>query len=251
MPWRNVFDQNLALTVLFVPNSLESGSRERVHATLFLSCPLHSFHHISSQRCCFIRARKVDVRPPGKEYSNSHCARPVHLIITMIKWIRTSRLPTKNSQSFISISELLLHQTLQISPFKFHRISAPPSAARLNISTIDPPCTGPPPWRRCRFPPPPPPSAAIQDQVMKPKLAPRRARISGSFTFVSLDWNMSTINPPCTGPPPWRRCRFPPPPLPSAAAQDFGQVMKSTFLVSQQEVEIESIQKLLARAASN
>ena len=36
--------------------------------------------------------RKVDVRLPGKGNSNSHGARPVHLIITMIKWIRTSRL---------------------------------------------------------------------------------------------------------------------------------------------------------------
>ena len=36
--------------------------------------------------------RKVDARLPGKGNSNSHGARPVHLIITMIKWIRTSRL---------------------------------------------------------------------------------------------------------------------------------------------------------------
>ena len=43
--------------------------------------------------------RKVDVRLPGKGDSNSHGARPVHLIITMIKWIRTSRLPIKNSLS--------------------------------------------------------------------------------------------------------------------------------------------------------
>jgi len=41
--------------------------------------------------------RKVDVRLPGKGNSNSHGARPVHLIITMIKWIRTSRLSIKNS----------------------------------------------------------------------------------------------------------------------------------------------------------
>ena len=34
-------------------------------------------------------ARKVDIRLPGKGNSNSHGARPVHLIITMIKWIRT------------------------------------------------------------------------------------------------------------------------------------------------------------------
>jgi len=32
---------------------------------------------------------KVDVRLPGKGNSNPHGARPVHLIITMIKWIRT------------------------------------------------------------------------------------------------------------------------------------------------------------------
>ena len=44
----------------------------------------------------FLYARKVDVRLPGKGNSNSHGARPVHLISTMIKWIRTSRLSIKN-----------------------------------------------------------------------------------------------------------------------------------------------------------
>ena len=34
---------------------------------------------------------------PGKGNSNFHGARPVHLIITMIKWIRNSRLSMKNS----------------------------------------------------------------------------------------------------------------------------------------------------------
>jgi len=43
--------------------------------------------------------RKVDVRLPGKNNSNSHGARPVHLVISMIKWIRTSRLSIKNSLS--------------------------------------------------------------------------------------------------------------------------------------------------------
>ena len=46
-----------------------------------------------------ICARKVDVRLPGEGNSNSHGARPIHLIITMIKWIRTSRLSIKNSLS--------------------------------------------------------------------------------------------------------------------------------------------------------
>ena len=42
-------------------------------------------------------ARKVDVRLPGKGNSNSHGARPVHLIFRMIKWFRTSRLSINNS----------------------------------------------------------------------------------------------------------------------------------------------------------
>ena len=46
-------------------------------------------------------ARKVDVRLPGKGNSNSRGARPVHLIISMIKWIRTSRLSIKNSLSLV------------------------------------------------------------------------------------------------------------------------------------------------------
>jgi len=45
----------------------------------------------------WFRPRKVDVRLPGKGNSNSHGARPVHQIITMIKWFRTSRLSTNNS----------------------------------------------------------------------------------------------------------------------------------------------------------
>jgi len=38
-----------------------------------------------------IFTRKVDVRLPGEGNSNSHATRPVHLIITMTKWIRTCR----------------------------------------------------------------------------------------------------------------------------------------------------------------
>ena len=40
--------------------------------------------------------RQIDVRLPGKGNSNSHGAGPVHQIISMIKWIRTSRLSIKN-----------------------------------------------------------------------------------------------------------------------------------------------------------
>jgi len=41
--------------------------------------------------------RKVNIRLPGEGNSNSHGARPIHQIILMIKWIRTSRLAIKNS----------------------------------------------------------------------------------------------------------------------------------------------------------
>ena len=52
----------------------------------------------ASARCNVIDIyRKVDVRLPGKGNSNSHGARLVHPIITMIEWIRTSRLSIKNS----------------------------------------------------------------------------------------------------------------------------------------------------------
>ena len=41
--------------------------------------------------------RKADVRLPRKENSNFHGAKPVHQTISMIKWIRNSRLSITNS----------------------------------------------------------------------------------------------------------------------------------------------------------
>ena len=52
--------------------------------------------------------RNIDVRLPGKGNSNFNGARPVHLIITMIKWTRTSRLSIKNSLSRPSTRRLLV-----------------------------------------------------------------------------------------------------------------------------------------------
>jgi hypothetical protein len=49
---------------------------------------------------------EVDVRLPENGNSNSHGARPVHPIITMIEWIRTSRLSIKNSLS-VNLEERL------------------------------------------------------------------------------------------------------------------------------------------------
>ena len=61
---------------------MEEDSNDDVHH--------HDPHH---------ETKKVDVRLPGKGNSKSHGARPVHQIISMINWIRTSRLSIKNSLS--------------------------------------------------------------------------------------------------------------------------------------------------------
>jgi len=67
---------------------------------------------------------KVDIRLPGKGNSNSHGARPVHRIITMIKWFRNSRLSIKNSLSGARevgfLPHLLLRRSLKLSPSKSH-----------------------------------------------------------------------------------------------------------------------------------
>jgi len=46
--------------------------------------------------------RKVDVRLPGKGNSNSHGARPVHLIIPMIKW-RSATGPAKKVSMYHAV----------------------------------------------------------------------------------------------------------------------------------------------------
>ena len=55
-----------------------------------------SIYSLGSPLCGSL-PRKVNVRLPEKGNLNSHGARPVHLIITMIKWIWTSRLSIKKS----------------------------------------------------------------------------------------------------------------------------------------------------------
>ena len=46
---------------------------------------------------CLQGSRKVDIRLPGKGNANSHGARPVHQIISTIKWIRTGKVSMTNS----------------------------------------------------------------------------------------------------------------------------------------------------------
>ena len=54
---------------------------------------------IKSSSCPLFARKRRGGLGSGKGNSNSHGARPVHLIITMIKWIRTTRLSIKNSLS--------------------------------------------------------------------------------------------------------------------------------------------------------
>ena len=67
------------------------------------------------------QARKVDVRLPGKGDSNSHSARPFHLIITMIKWIRTSRLSINHSLSCRVKDAHFTKQGPESGPFSFQK----------------------------------------------------------------------------------------------------------------------------------
>ena len=75
------------------------GSTHLSREALVSDCPKkqEEVSEVGSWR--MVGGEKVDVRLPGKRNSNSHGARPVHLIITMIKLIRTSRLSIKNSLS--------------------------------------------------------------------------------------------------------------------------------------------------------
>ena len=52
---------------------------------------------------------RIQVQNQEPETPNSHGARPVHLIITMIKWFRTSRLSIKHSLP-LSPQPVLAHQ---------------------------------------------------------------------------------------------------------------------------------------------
>jgi len=56
------------------------------------SCPCPRAPLPPSPRVCRPRPPPTGVAPSVQGNSNSHGARPVHLIITMITWIRTSRL---------------------------------------------------------------------------------------------------------------------------------------------------------------
>ena len=56
--------------------------------------------HQSPEKVQGVGIRKVDLRLTGKGNTDFHSARPVHLIITTMKWIWTSRLSTDNAFSW-------------------------------------------------------------------------------------------------------------------------------------------------------
>ena len=93
-------------------------------------------------------ARKVNVRLPGKGNSNSHGARPVHLIITMIKWIRISRLSLKNSPSrCVGQVRFVKHERLQAIILEAaeqvrggSRLSLSTQTILVNLVGLDYPC---------------------------------------------------------------------------------------------------------------
>ena len=71
------------------------AARWHVMNTTRDSCP----ERLVSSNLAMSPPKKVDISLPGQGNSNSHGARPVHQIISVIEWIRTSRLSIKNSES--------------------------------------------------------------------------------------------------------------------------------------------------------
>ena len=79
---------------------LPNGCRWGGHHCRAFECSLYKC--VFSSKFSRRKARKlwkVDIGPPGKGNSTSYVARPVHQIISMTKWIRTSRLSIKDCLS--------------------------------------------------------------------------------------------------------------------------------------------------------
>ena len=85
-----------------------SGFRNLNQSVVTLYPPPYNLHLsnciLHPAPCTSRGRRKVGVRPPGKGNSNFHGAWPVHLIITMIKWMRIIRLSIRVSLSVGTLS---------------------------------------------------------------------------------------------------------------------------------------------------
>ena len=100
-----------------VPSRLFSGAASR-HDSVNSIFLVAFYMYVASlrQEACWL----------SKWVSNPHGARPVHLIISMIKWIRTSRLSMKSS-----LSECDLGRVRNIhGPQLFSRVAPPPDVKR-------------------------------------------------------------------------------------------------------------------------
>jgi len=86
----------------------------------------------------FSSTRKADVTLPGKGNSNSHGERTIHLIITMIRWNRTSRLSIKNYLS-LSLHKAEIHKhTYAPSIKQKHTHTCFPSIKQKHTHTFSP-----------------------------------------------------------------------------------------------------------------
>ena len=149
----------------------------------------------------------VDVRLLGKGNSHSHGARPVHLIVTIIKWIRTSRLSIKNSLS----REAFLIFNLSRSPSAASaRANARFSCASTErFASIE----NPPSPRAARFPP----SRGVPSDELLSELGDSPRQVEGgstgrcagpSFSWTGPSGSASPVVPSgCFGPAPC--CKVP------------------------------------------
>ena len=90
-------EEEVVIVVLLNPCLILSAFK-----ILFLRFGWGYFCELTFQPCLILCTHpdwKVDIKLPGKGNADTHRARPVHQIISMIKWIRTSRLSIKNSLS--------------------------------------------------------------------------------------------------------------------------------------------------------
>jgi len=140
--------------------------------------------------------RKVDVRLPGKENSNSYGARPVHRIITMTKWIRTSRLSIK-----ISLSLTPDRCTLKQMASKELPTNTPPQSGGLVTC-----CLSLPPSLTLSLCPPSPTNPTTLKQIASKERSDAQDKVNADVQARPPSWALQGYlahkkQPPPLGPP--------------------------------------------------